>query len=139
MKALNSVAQPIGGITTTRLNVGKWEGQCDFRVVAMDNFDMILRIDFFVKAQVAVLPYMGGIVVSNASNPKFVHCTLVGKEPMGSEGVNQFILALQLKAGVKKGEQNYVAALVEIKLDQVMEVPDQIGEVLEDFANVMPP
>ena len=37
---------------------------------------------------------------------------------------------------MKKGD---VAALVEIKPDQVVEVPDQIDEVLEDFEVVMPP
>lgn len=40
---------------------------------------------------------------------------------------------------MKKGEQTYVAALVEIKPDQFVEVPDQITKVLEDFTDIMPP
>lgn len=47
----------------------------------MDNFDMILGIDFFVKAQVVMMPYMGGIMVSNSTNPEFIHCILVGRDP----------------------------------------------------------
>ena len=144
VKALNSVAQPIGGVAKAVLQVGEWEGMCEFRVVTMDDFDMILGIEFFITAQVAVLPYMGGISTSNATKPCFVQCTLPGREPKlqgksGRKVEESCISALQLKSGIKKGEQTYVAALVEIKPDQFVEVPDQIASVLEDYADVMPP
>lgn len=48
---------------------------------------------------------MGGIIVSNTTNPEFMRCTLVGRDPaVQGKGGKQFILTLQLKAGLTKGE-----------------------------------
>lgn len=80
MKVLNSVAQPVGGVTNAVLKVENWQHLNEFRVVAMNDFDIILGIDFFVKAQIAMMPYISRIMVSNATNPDFVHYTLVGRD-----------------------------------------------------------
>ena len=40
---------------------------------------------------------------------------------------------------MKKGQQAFVAVLVEMKPDVVVEVPDSVAEVLEEFADMMPP
>ena len=116
---------------------------CEFLVVTMDDFDMILCIEFFITAQVAMMPYMGGILISNATSPCFVQCTLPGREPKlqrrSDKNVEEScILALQLKLGIKRGEQTYVVVLMEIKPDQFVEVPDQIATILKDYADVMP-
>lgn len=47
--------------------------------------------------------------------------------------------ALQVKAGLKHGEETFLAALVEVKPDVFQEVPDQIAGLLEEFADIMPP
>lgn len=126
-------------MTDTLLKVKHWQDLCEFRLVSIDNFDMLLSINFFVKAQVAIMPYISGIMVSNATNSNFVCYTLIGKNLMmqGNDG-NQFILVLQLKPGVKKNEQTYIAAFMEMKPDQFVEMLDQISKVLKDFANIMP-
>lgn len=49
VKTLNSVAQPVGGVIDVVLKVRNWQGLCEFKVVIMNDFDMILSIDFFVK------------------------------------------------------------------------------------------
>ena len=41
--------------------------------------------------------------------------------------------------GLKKGEQAYVDALVEIKHDQFINIPDVMAAVLEEFSDFMPP
>ena len=46
--------------------------------------------------------------------------------------------ASQFKSGVKKGETTMIAALVEIKPDHVVDVPDSVAEVLDEFRDVMP-
>ena len=43
-----------------------------------------------------------------------------------------------MKKGLKRGEETYLAALLEIKEDKAIEVPDQVAELLRDFADVMP-
>ena len=46
----------------------------------MDDFNMILGIEFFTTAQVAVMPYKGGISIFNATSPCFVHCLFPKRE-----------------------------------------------------------
>lgn len=78
-------------------------------------------------------------MVSNAINPDFVCYTLVGSDCVVQEkDGKKFILALQLKVGVRNGEQTYVVAFVGMKLNQFMEGPDQITKVLEDFTDIIP-
>ena len=47
--------------------------------------------------------------------------------------------AMSIDKGLKKGEDTILAALVEIKPDVKMEVPDCVGELFKQYANVMPP
>ncbi|KAK4434533.1 hypothetical protein Salat_0616100 [Sesamum alatum] len=46
IKAVNSKAVPVSGITTTDLCVGLWQEKCDLVVVGLDDFDLILGNDF---------------------------------------------------------------------------------------------
>ena len=46
--------------------------------------------------------------------------------------------AIQLKKGLKKGHETYVATLIEIKEGQSMEVPDSVVKLLKEFRDVMP-
>ena len=46
--------------------------------------------------------------------------------------------AIQLKKGLKKGQETYVAALIEIKEGQYVEVPDLVVKILIEFRDVMP-
>ncbi|KAL0345996.1 UNVERIFIED_CONTAM: hypothetical protein Sradi_4430900 [Sesamum radiatum] len=73
VKAVNSKAVPVSGIANTELSVGSWNGQCDFMVVGLDDFDVILGIDFFIVANVMILPRLGGIFISGGSKPAFVN------------------------------------------------------------------
>ncbi|KAK4384537.1 hypothetical protein Sango_3050900 [Sesamum angolense] len=47
--------------------------------------------------------------------------------------------AMQVKAGLRHGEQTYLAAMIEIKSDVVQEVPDKVVELLQEFKDVFPP
>ncbi|KAK4395960.1 hypothetical protein Sango_1750300 [Sesamum angolense] len=67
VKAVNSKAMPISGIANTELSVGLWSGQCNFIAVGLDDFDVILGNDFFVTANVIILPRLGGIFISGLS------------------------------------------------------------------------
>ncbi|KAL0307084.1 UNVERIFIED_CONTAM: hypothetical protein Sradi_6125700 [Sesamum radiatum] len=56
-----------------------------------------------------------------------------------TEKKHSLMSAMQVKAGLRHGEQTYLAALVEIKLDVVQEVPDEVAELLQEFKDVFPP
>ena len=58
MKVVNSIAKPIQRSTVCTLKVGSWEDQCNFMVVPLDDFDLILGIEFLILAKVMVAPYL---------------------------------------------------------------------------------
>ena len=48
MKAVNSPAKPIAGIAQgVHITLGTWSGKLDFSIVPMDDFKMVLSIEFF--------------------------------------------------------------------------------------------
>lgn len=103
---------------------------------AVDDFELILGMDFLLAANVSVMPRYGGIFIGDEKQPCFVRGILEkwdkGKTKDG------LLSALQVEAGLKRGEVTYLAALVEVKPDQMVEVPDSVAEILREFDDVMP-
>ena len=62
----------------------------------------------------------------------------ISKPPKRLSG-EKTLFALQLEKGLRKGEHTYVAALIEIKPDKNVEVPDAVVPMLRRFKDVMPP
>ncbi|KAA0061797.1 uncharacterized protein E6C27_scaffold89G00150 [Cucumis melo var. makuwa] len=57
MKAVNSVALPIVGLVKrTTIKLGGWKGLVDFVVVKMDDFDVVLGMDFLLEHQIIRMP-----------------------------------------------------------------------------------
>ncbi|WKA05087.1 hypothetical protein VitviT2T_023072 [Vitis vinifera] len=56
----------------------------------------------------------------------------------GGKGQPEMLSAIQLKRGLKKGQETYVAALIKIKEGQSVEVPDSVVKILKEFKDVMP-
>ncbi|KAA0061814.1 Asp_protease_2 domain-containing protein [Cucumis melo var. makuwa] len=57
MKAVNSVALPIVGLVKrTTIKLGGWKGPVDFVVVKMDDFDVVLGMEFLLEHQVIRMP-----------------------------------------------------------------------------------
>ncbi|KAL0413714.1 UNVERIFIED_CONTAM: Transposon Ty3-I Gag-Pol polyprotein [Sesamum radiatum] len=114
IKAVNSEAKLIQGMASVDLKVGLWTGKCNLMVVPLDDFDVILRMDFMLLASV--------------------------KDSVRSAEKNDTLIsALQVKNGLRHGEPTYRAALIEIKPDVVQEVPNEVAKVLEEFKDVFPP
>ena len=93
---------------------------------------MILGIEFFVQAKAMAMPHLGGIMIASEKSPNFV--------PVERQVIEKPLLqsAFQFKLGVKRGETTMIAALVEIKPDHVVEVPDSVTKVVDEFRDVMP-
>ncbi|KAL5775969.1 hypothetical protein ACOSP7_013526 [Xanthoceras sorbifolium] len=137
IKAVNSGAMPVHGVAEVTLTLGSWQENCSMMVVTLDDFDLILGIEFFVKAKVTLMPYLRGIFIGDEKTPCFVQTERSGaRDSKKGKGVE--ISAKQLERGLKRGQTTYVAALVQIKPDVGVIVPDAVAEVLDDFANVMP-
>ena len=57
------------------------------------------------------------------------------KRPLGEKTLS----TLQLEKGLRKGEHTYVAALIEIKPDKHVEVPNAVVPMRKRIEDVMPP
>ncbi|KAA0041740.1 gag-asp_proteas domain-containing protein [Cucumis melo var. makuwa] len=57
MKAVNFVALPIVGLAKrTTIKLGGWKGLVDFVVVKMDDFDVVLGMEFLLEHQLIPMP-----------------------------------------------------------------------------------
>lgn len=116
------------------LKIGPWEGKCKLLAMPLDDFDVILGIDFLLAAKCSVLPYLGGIFIANEKEPCFVKGITEKSDKGKAKG--GLLSALQVEAGLKRGEVTYLAALVEIKPDQVVEVPKEGRWVLKNVCGL---
>src|ERR1051325_147994 len=103
MKAVNSTALPIVEVyKRVTITLGSWVGQTDFVVVKMDDFDVVLGMEFLLEHKVIPMPLAKCLVVTG-SNPTVVQTDI--KQP---EGV-KMISALQLKRGLTRDEPTFLA------------------------------
>ena len=72
IKTANSELQRIRGCSSVDLEIGDWKGKFNFHVVALDDFDCILGIDFMVKTNTAVMMHLGGVMIWDTGCPCFV-------------------------------------------------------------------
>ena len=136
IKAVNSKAQKIQGIAKdVLLQVGEWKGKINLLCVPLDDFNLILGIDFFLKSKAALIPHLGGLMILEEKQPYFVPAV---KGKAEKHGKAEMVSALQLKKGLKRGQETYLAALVEINEGHDAEVPDFVAGILKEFRDIMP-
>ena len=72
MKAMNAKAQLILGMAYgVPVVLDKWQVKQDLLAVTLDDFNVILGLDFFKKARIALMPHMNGILLMNELCPCF--------------------------------------------------------------------
>ncbi|KAK3000291.1 hypothetical protein RJ639_021030 [Escallonia herrerae] len=104
VKAINSAAQPVAGIARSVLiKIGPYEGRTNFLVVIMDDFKLILGLEFLRDTKTTVMPCTNSLV-------------MLGNKPcviptISSRAGERSISALQLKRGLKRDETTYLAML----------------------------
>ncbi|KAK3027701.1 hypothetical protein RJ639_041411 [Escallonia herrerae] len=104
VKAINSAAQPVAGIARSVLiKIGPYEGRTNFSVVIMEDFKLILGLEFLRDTKTTVMPCTNSLV-------------MLGNKPcviptISSRAGERSISALQLKRGLKRDETTYLAML----------------------------
>ena len=125
IRVVNSEAQRIQGIAKdVLLQVGELKGKCNLLCVPLDDFNMILGIDFFLKSKAALIPHLGGLIFLEEKQPCFV---LAVKGNGEKHGKAEMVLTLQLKKGLKQGQETYLVVLVEIHEGHNAVVPNSVG------------
>nr|CAN64786.1 hypothetical protein VITISV_014071 [Vitis vinifera] len=135
LKAVNSTAKPSHGVARgVTMHIGSWEGRVDFTVAPMDDFKMVLGMDFLQKVKAVPLPFLRSMAFLEEEKSCMVPTVTEGtlKTPMLS--------AMQVKNGLKREEVTYLATLKEEKDEGSGEpMPKEIEGVLDEFKDVMPP
>ncbi|KAK3009125.1 hypothetical protein RJ639_014921 [Escallonia herrerae] len=104
VKAINSAAQPVAGIARSVLiKIGPYEGRINFSVVIMDDFKLILGLEFLRDTKTTVMPCTNSLAMLG-NKP----CVIPTISPRAGE---RSISALQLKRGLKRDETTYLAML----------------------------
>ncbi|ERM93990.1 hypothetical protein AMTR_s00136p00064270 [Amborella trichopoda] len=73
VKAVNSEAQPIHG-TPHGVNIcqGPWSGKVDLYVVPMDDYQVVLGMDFLSRVKVALMPFVKSMCIMEEGTPCMV-------------------------------------------------------------------
>lgn len=128
IKAINSKATRVRGRTKADLKVGPWHGPCSLMVIPLDDFQIILGLEFFKAAKVMILPHLNGMLIGaedctgfvpaiakESSGPAAAAMQETARPSTGAAVEGGLISAKQLNKGLRKGDQTYVAALIQVE------------------------
>lgn len=133
LKTVNGKARPLQGVSRgVELQLGTWKGQVDFSIAPMDDFQVVLGMDFFEKVRAITMPFCRSMCIMEKGSP----CMIPAVEGPPTKGKQ--LSAMQIAKGVKKGEVTYLATLKEEVAAKDEEVHPFIVQVLEENQDVMP-
>ncbi|KAL2236196.1 UNVERIFIED_CONTAM: Transposon Tf2-11 polyprotein [Sesamum indicum] len=132
VKAINSAAQPIAGVAKSVLiKVGAYQGKTNLSVVAMDDFKLILGLEFLRDTRTAVLPHADSLMMLGAK-PSVIP-TLAGRT--GEKNLS----AMQFEKGRKQDEISYLGTLCFEEMEEVSgPTPGGSKKLLGESEDVMP-
>ncbi|KAK8948956.1 hypothetical protein KSP39_PZI005193 [Platanthera zijinensis] len=134
LKTVNGVARPLQGASRgVELQIGTWKGQVDFSIAPMDDFQVVLGMDFFVKVRAITMPFCRSMCIMEEGSP----CMIPAVEGPPTNGKQ--LSAMQIAKGIKKGEVTYLATLKEeAAAAEDEEVHPLVEQVLKENQDVMP-
>ena len=111
--------------------LGTWTGEMDLVVVRMDDFDVVLGMDFLLEHKVIPMPLAKCLVIID-HNPTVIPASI--KQP----GNLRKISVIQLKRGLAREEPTVMAIPLMEEMTTKGTVPSKIKEVLDSYADIMP-
>ena len=131
IKVVNSGAMPVHGFYTVNMKVVVWSSDYSLMVVPLDDFYLMLDMDFFCMAGVTIMPHLRGVMIGVECAPCFVKAEDVTSSQKKGKGV--LISAKQAYRGLKQGQHTYIASIKEIQegtLGRTFQgIPELIGRV----------
>ncbi|KAL4388985.1 hypothetical protein GQ457_09G028100 [Hibiscus cannabinus] len=92
VKAINSVARPIHGVAQeVKTIVGTWSGRMNYTIVPMDDFKVVIGLEFFNQAKATPMPFANAMSITEGNQACVV--------PMirGTKQASKVLSALQLE------------------------------------------
>ncbi|KNA16217.1 hypothetical protein SOVF_090960 [Spinacia oleracea] len=126
LKTVNTSPVPIHGVARgVSLQLGDWKGTVDLTVVPMDDFSMVLGLEFMDTVAPWTMQRDGTMIIARDQEA----CSV----PVAREVVEAKMLSVvQVKKGIKKGQATFVATLIE-EGPQPSEVPKEVAVVLKEL------
>ncbi|KAI3459096.1 hypothetical protein Pfo_015759 [Paulownia fortunei] len=128
-------------LKNVELRLGTWKGQVDFSVAPMDDFKVVLGMDFLRKVTAIPMPSFSSVCILEKGAP----CMIPTIDPIeghsqGTKAESRQLSAMQITKGVKRGEPTYLATLKEEvpAITKEEDLPPIIQNVLEENKDVMP-
>jgi hypothetical protein len=120
------------------ITLDQWRGKQDVLVVNLDDYAIILGLDFLRKSKIVLMSYLNGVMITSEGYPCFVPCCNVTTMNVirGGKGL---ISAIAIEKALQKGGEVFLATVVDKKTDYYEEMPNKIASLLKQFEDVMPP
>ncbi|KAK2989232.1 hypothetical protein RJ640_029530 [Escallonia rubra] len=123
VKAINSAAQPVAGIARSVLiKIGPYEGRTNFSVVIMDDFKLILGLEFLRDTKTTVMPCTNSLAMLGSKpcviptvSPRAGKCSISALQ--WQELLAEFNFILEYRAGSTNSVADALSRRA--KLDQV--------------------
>ena len=136
IKAVNSSAKPIEGIAQgVHMTLCTWSGKLDLSIVPMDDFKMVLGMEFFDQVHAFSLLATNSLSILDGSKA----CMVPTKRGKSEE---KMLLAMQFKRAFKK-DPSFLVSIRELNEEgdcgkPPSQVPPGIQAVLNEYKDVMP-
>ncbi|ERM97128.1 hypothetical protein AMTR_s00126p00075310, partial [Amborella trichopoda] len=115
MKVVNLVAKSVVGIIKDVLaKVGNLNGQISLMAMPLDEFKVILQLDFLMLAKESVVPHLGVVAIMDKQCP------------------------CRIKTRLQQGHTTYLVALLAKEIGGGLMVHPAIMGLLEEYNNLMP-
>ncbi|KAI3470592.1 hypothetical protein Pfo_027255 [Paulownia fortunei] len=142
LKTVNAKAQSLNGIVkNVELCLDTWKGQVDFSVAPMDDFKVVLGMDFLRKVTAILITSFNSVCILEKGAP----CMIPTIDPIegysqGAKAESRQLSGMQITKGVKRGKPTYLATLKEEvpAITKEEDLPPIIQNVLEENKDVMP-
>uniref|UniRef100_A0A803N5J7 Uncharacterized protein n=1 Tax=Chenopodium quinoa TaxID=63459 RepID=A0A803N5J7_CHEQI len=109
LKTVNTIPAPIHGVARgVPLQLSEWEGAVDFTVVDMDDFNLVLGLEFMDSVRPFTFEEDGSLTIKRGQGTWSVP---VARE----EAEAKMLSAIQLDRGIKRKQTTFLATMVEEK------------------------
>ena len=134
IKVVNFEAKPISWIAFgVRFKAGECIRKVNFLIIKLDDFDVILGDEFFVTTKATLQPFIDVMLIFDEKYPCYVLATCRVGNSMTSKGKEPMVSGMQVEHRLKNGEMTYLAAMIEVKQNKFIEVPDAVAGLLENL------
>ena len=132
MKTINFEALPIVGVSKrVPLKLGVWSEEMDLVMVRMDDFDMVLGMDFLLEHKVITMPLAKCLVITD-HNPTVIPASI---KQLGNL---RMISTIQLERGLAREKQTFMAIPLMKEVTTEETISSEIKDVLDSYTDIMP-